>query len=328
MIDKFIIMAQNAGASDLHLTADSAPVVRVLGRLEKLQAQILTDDDIAQYVKYLLQQKNLQYSLECGEMDISYITENNIRCRVNVYKQNGKYAVAIRIIPNKIKSLAELGLPVSLSKFAFLKYGLVLVTGSTGSGKSTTLASLIELINERQPYHILTLEDPVEYRHCHKQAIINQREIGVDTQSFASGLRSALREDPDVILVGEMRDKETVEAALTAAETGHLVFSTLHTHNAAATINRIIDMVPDKQQQVRNQLADTLQGIIAQELVYSSKVNKMLPVVEVMTATNAIKNLIREGKDYQIPSYIQTGAQYGMITRDEYLRGLKKRQLL
>lgn len=328
MIDKFIMMAQDAGASDLHLTADSAPVVRVLGRLEKLQAEILTDDDIAQYVKDLLQQKNLQCLLECGEMDISYITENNIRCRVNVYKQSGKYAVAIRIIPNKIKSLAELGLPVSLSKFAFLKYGLVLVTGSTGSGKSTTLASLIELINERQPYHILTLEDPVEYRHCHKQAIINQREIGIDTESFASGLRSALREDPDVILVGEMRDKETVEAALTAAETGHLVFSTLHTHNAAATINRIIDMVPGKQQQVRNQLADTLQGIIAQELVYSSKVNKMLPVVEVMTATNAIKNLIREGKDYQIPSYIQTGAQYGMITRDEYLRGLKKRQLL
>lgn len=327
MIDNLIFMAQKKNASDVHLAVGYSPMIRVNGKLIKLTENILKDSDTLMYMKNMLTDEQLNTFKSQGELDFAYVSEDNIRCRVNAFKQMNKISIAIRIISSKIKSFADLYLPEKLTEFASLQSGLVLVTGATGSGKSTTLASIIDYINENTCQHIITLEDPVEYVYEYKKSLINQREIGRDTSSFACGLRNSLREDPDVILVGEMRDRETIETALTAAETGHLVFATLHTRDAVATVNRIIDIFPDKQQQVRSMLAECLQGIIAQELIYSTKLQQMLPVVEIMLSTPAVQNLIREGKTHQLKSYLQTGQQYGMFTKEYYFQQLKAKNL-
>ncbi|MFQ5947894.1 MAG: type IV pilus twitching motility protein PilT, partial [Acidimicrobiia bacterium] len=260
---------------------------------------------------------------EDRELDCSHPLPGRGRFRVNVFFQRGSLGAVLRGIPNEIMSLKELGLPEVVAKFASLPRGLVLVTGPAGAGKSTTLASVLDLINTTRHVHVMTVEDPIEFMHRHKKAIINQREVGSDTHSFASALRHVLRQDPDVILVGEMRDQETIATAITAAETGHLVFATLHTQDAAQSIDRIIDVFPSYQQsQVRVQLAGSLQAVISQQLLPVRAGEGRVPAVEVMVAVPAIRNLIREGKVYQIPSAMQAGGKYGMQTMDQALAGL------
>ena len=260
---------------------------------------------------------------EHGEVDLSVSIESGDRFRVNAYKQRGNYAIAIRTITSQIPSFKTLGLPNVVASFAEKHKGLVLVTGPTGSGKSTTLASLIDIINSTQERHIITLEDPIEYVHHHKKGIVNQREIGNDTDSFNAALRAALRQDPDVILVGEMRDPETVSIALTAAETGHLVFSTLHTVGSAKTIDRIVDMFPaEQQQQIRTQLSTVCEGVISQQLIKTTDGRNRVAALEVMVTTPAIRNLIRENKTYQIQNIIQTSSKIGMQSMDQELVNL------
>ena len=273
--------------------------------------------------KEIAGEKNFKKIQEHGECDFSIAIESGERFRVNAYKQKGHYAIAIRTITSQIPSFETLGLPEVLKTFTEKHKGLVLVTGPTGSGKSTTLASLIEIINENQQRHIITLEDPLEYVHHHKQSLVIQREIGQDTESFNTALRAILRQDPDVILVGEMRDPETISIALTAAETGHLVFSTLHTVGAAKTIDRIVDMFPsEQQQQIRTQLSTVCEGVISQQLLQTIDGRKRVAALEVMVATPAIRNLIRENKTYQIPNMIQTGSKFGMQSMDQELVNL------
>ena len=262
-------------------------------------------------------------------MDFSYASPGYGRFRVNAYKQRGTFGMALRIIPLEIPSMESLGLPAVLNDLARLPRGLILVTGPTGSGKSTTLASMIDQINKERNCHILTLEDPLEYLHKHQKAIVNQREIGSDSLSFSNALRAALREDPDVILVGEMRDLETISIAITAAETGHLVLSTLHTNGAAKTIDRVVDVFPPhQQQQVKVQLASVIQAVISQQLLPKGDGKGRVAALEIMVATPAIRNLIREGKNYQIDTAIQTGAALRMQTMDSALTNLYKRGII
>ena len=311
------------GASDIHITVDSTPVARIKGKFIKLTDKILTKYDTEEMAKEIAGEKNFKRIQEHGECDFSVAIESGERFRVNAYKQKGHYAIAIRTITSQIPSFETLGLPEVLKTFTEKHKGLVLVTGPTGSGKSTTLASLIDIINENQQRHIITLEDPIEYVHHHKQSLVNQREIGQDTESFNTALRAILRQDPDVILVGEMRDPETISIALTAAETGHLVFSTLHTVGAAKTIDRIVDMFPsEQQQQIRTQLSTVCEGVISQQLLQTIDGRKRVAALEVMVATPAIRNLIRENKTYQIPNMIQTGSKFGMQSMDQELVNL------
>ncbi len=311
------------GASDIHITVDSAPIARIKGKFIKLTDKILTKYDTEEMVKEIAGEKNFKRIEENGECDFSVAIESGERFRVNAYKQKGYYAIAIRTITSEIPSFETLGLPEVLKSFTDKHKGLVLVTGPTGSGKSTTLASLIDIINTNQQRHIITLEDPIEYVHHHKQSLVNQREIGQDTESFNSALRAILRQDPDVILVGEMRDPETISIALTAAETGHLVFSTLHTVGAAKTIDRIVDMFPsEQQQQIRTQLSTVCEGVISQQLVQTIDGRKRVAALEVMVANPAIRNLIRENKTYQIQNIIQTGSKHGMQSMDQELVNL------
>lgn len=316
--------AGEMGASDVHLTVGSKPMMRIQGKLSPLADNIVTDADMesfaaAVWTKHL----NTEFK-RIGEVDFAYSLNDAIRCRMNLFRQCGNIAAAIRLIAAQIPTCEELGLPQTVCDFTALKYGLVLITGPTGSGKSTTLAALINKLNEEQSLHILTLEDPVEYKHAAKKSIINQREVGSDTKSFAAGLRSALREDPDVIMVGELRDKDTMSTALKAAETGHLVFATLHTGDAVTTVSRIIDFFPENQQQIKSQLAACLQGIACQELLPDASGNGRVAAFEIMTMTPALRNLIREGKVHQLESFIQTGTQYGMITKADYIRKLQQ----
>lgn len=330
-----LMLAVQKGASDLHITAGTEPIFRLHGKLTTLAAagtgyhHKLTPADTETLAKKIMTPQQYQYFDEAGDYDFPYQLPEGYRFRVNVFKQRGHVALAIRVINNVILSFQQLGLPPVLAQLASLNKGLVLVTGPSGSGKSTTLTAMIDHINSSQRKHIITLEDPIEFVHKHKKSIINQREVGRDTKSFAHALRAAMREDPDVILVGEMRDLETIDTAITAAETGHLVLSTLHTASAAQTIDRIIGVFPPhQQQQIRVQLANTLQGVVAQQLIPRLDQPGRVAALEVLVATPAIRNLIREGNTYQIISQIQTGAKYGMQTLDASLGRLYRDNII
>ena len=318
------VLAQ--GASDLHITAGSPPVLRIDGSLKPLQnAPIWSGEKVAVALASALTPSQRTTFDRDLELDFAYTISGGTRFRVNFYQQRGSIGAAFRIIPSVIKSLAELGIPGSVANFATLPRGLVLVTGPTGSGKSTTLAALVDLVNSTRTDHIVTVEDPIEFLYPNKKSVVNQREVGTDTHSFATALKHVLRQDPDVILIGELRDLETISVALTAAETGHLVFATLHTQDAAQTIDRIIDVFPPHQQsQVRAQLAATLQGVICQSLVKRLDGNGRVAVTEVLVAMPAIANLIREGKTFQIISSMQAGRAIGMHTMDQHLAELVK----
>ena len=330
-MDIFYLLKQgvNLGASDIHITRNSEPIARVKGKFIKLSDDILTKEDTKEMVKQIADEERLQNIEKIGELDFSATLEDGTRFRVNAYKQKGSYALAIRTINSKVPSFEELNLPETLKTFTEKHKGLVLVTGPTGSGKSTTLASLIDIINQNRQAHIITIEDPIEYVHNHKRSIVNQREIGIDSKSFHSALRAILRQDPDVILIGEMRDSETISIALTAAETGHLVFSTLHTVGSAKTIDRIIDSFPsEQQQQIRTQLSTVCEGIISQQLLPTADGNDIVAVTEVMMSTPAIRNLIRENKTFQIQNTMQTGLSKGMHTMDQDLIKLYKQGII
>jgi len=312
------------GASDLHITANAAPMLRVDGGLSPVAgASIWNADKVRAALTSLLSPDQLARFEEHLELDLAYTLSASARFRVNMYQQRGAIGAAFRLIPTTIKTLEQLGVPSSVGRFATLPRGLVLVTGPTGSGKSTTLAALIDLVNRTRADHIVTVEDPIEFMHGNKRSLVNQREVGNDTHSFAAALKHVLRQDPDVILVGEMRDLETISVALTAAETGHLVFATLHTQSAASTIDRVIDVYPPHQQdQVRVQLSATLQGVVSQTLVKKAQGNGRVVATEVLVTTPAISNLIREGKSYQITSGMQAGKELGMHTMDQHLAEL------
>lgn len=322
-ITELLKITSERDASDLHLTVGVPPTLRVNGFLSKLDYPELTESDVYEMIYSILSNEQRKKFEEIKEIDFSLEIVNVARFRVNVFMHRRGIAGAFRLIPEKIKTLEELGLPQNLAEFSKKPKGLVLITGPTGSGKSTTISSLIDIINEHQKLHIITIEDPIEFIHQHKNCIIDQREVGLHTKSFAYALRSALREDPDVILVGEMRDLETISMAVTAAETGHLVFSTLHTNSAAETVERIIDVFPAHQQrQIRIQLSESLQGVISQTLLPNIDQSKRVPAVEIMIATPAIKNIIREERIHMIPAAIQGSQQYGMQTMDQSLRQL------
>lgn len=315
-----------AGASDLHLTSGAAPTIRLSGSLQPLEGyDVLQPEALRRTLYAVLTQKQREKFEANLELDLSYAVRGLARFRLNLYQQRESIGAAFRVIPYEIKPLEQLGVPPIVATFAGLPRGLVLVTGPTGSGKSTTLASVIDLANRTRSDHIMTVEDPIEFLHRHKKALVNQREVGEDTHSFANALKHVLRQDPDIILVGEMRDLETISVALTAAETGHLVFATLHTQDAAQTIDRIIDVFPSGQQaQVRTQLAGAIQGVVSQTLCKRASGVGRSVATEVMVATPAIRNLIREGKTHQIYSAMQAGAQQGMHTMDQHLAELVK----
>ncbi|MEW6049926.1 MAG: type IV pilus twitching motility protein PilT [Candidatus Zixiibacteriota bacterium] len=311
------------GASDLHLTVGSPPVVRVDGKLQRLSGiDLLTSEQIKKLAYSMLNEKQKLKFEQNSELDFSFGIEQMSRFRCNMFMQRGNVAVAIRQIPFNIRTFEELGLSKVIAEFAKLPRGLVLVTGPTGSGKSTTLAAIIDKINKERPVHIITVEDPIEYLHRHQMALVNQREVYSDTNSFSAALKYALREDPDVVLVGEMRDLETIESALTISETGHLAFATLHTNSCAETINRIVDVFPNNQQeQVRVALSFCLQAVVSQALIPKVGGGRVM-AMEVMIATPAIRAIIRDDKIHQIYSMIQSGQKYGMKTMNQSLAEL------
>lgn len=317
-LQKFISLAIAQKASDIHLVTNTPAVIRRDGRLFSISQEILTAEVIAEIIKSLLLEERNATFLEQREIDFSFGYETT-RLRANAYFEKGTPTLSLRLIPSEIPSLETLGIPDIVKSFVASSQGFMLITGPTGHGKSTSLAALVDYINNARSEHIITLEDPIEYVFTQKKSIISQREIGSDTLSFSAGLRSALREDPNVILVGEMRDLETIESALTLAETGHLVLATLHTNSAAQTADRIIDVFPShKQSQIRIQLANVLLGIVSQRLLPKINGGRIL-AVEVMVANSAVRNLIREGKVHQIPNVIQTSAAEGMISLDKQL---------
>ena len=322
-LEEILTIAYNAGASDIHITVGLPPIMRLNGHLMKLDYPVLTANDTLELCVNMLKPKQREKFEERGEYDMSVAFPGIGRYRVNVFKQRGCIGIALRTVTTEIPQAEQLGIPQSVIDLYTRKRGLILVTGPTGSGKSTTLASIIDKINKTRDAHIITLEEPIEYSHEHRMAMVNQREIGQDTESFANALRAALREEPDVILVGEMRDYETISTAITAAETGHLVLSTLHTIDAASTVDRIIDAFPPhQQQQIRVQLSAVLVCIISQSLIPNITEDGRVAAFEVMHANAAVKNLIREGKSHQLQSVIQTSKREGMCTMDDYLMQL------
>ncbi len=356
-IDDLLREVVAASASDLHLTSGIKPTMRIWGRLTPMeQYEVLSPEDTFQLGYSMLNTFQKQKFEKFWELDLSYGVPGLGRFRVNIYRQRGAVGIATRVVPMTIPSIEALNLPASLKDLTRKPRGLVLVTGPTGHGKSTTLASMIDFINNERSAHIVTVEDPIEYLHQHKKSIVNQRELGFDTQSFPNALRAVLREDPNVVLIGEMRDLETISAALTIAETGHLVFATLHTANAAQSVDRIIDVFPPyQQQQVRIQLAMVVESVISQQLLPNVRFRGRpdgrppaqrsrlgsasgawpvieeigrVPAVEVMMITPAIQNLIREAKTHQIETAIQTGGQYGMQTMDQSLRDLHLQKMI
>ncbi len=323
-LNDLLRLALEHGASDLHLSAGCVPRLRINGALRDTQGfDVLDGDDICELVYAVLPQRQRETFEADWELDASYTLPGAARFRVNVFRQQGVASAVLRAIPAEVVPLDRLGLPNVVASFARLPRGLVLVTGPTGSGKSTTLASLIDIVNTERAGHIVTVEDPVEFVHTHKRSLVSQREVASDTRSFGVALRQALRQDPDVILVGELRDLDTIATALAAAETGHLVFATLHTQDAAQSIDRIIDVFePHQQQQVRMQLSTTLQAVLTQQLVVATDRRRRLVAAEVLVATAAVRNLIREGKIFQIQSVMQAGRGDGMLTMEQSLADL------
>ena len=325
--EDFIMEARALNASDIHLTVGAPTVVRVNGELRKFGE--LSDMVVNRTILSILSADQEKLLTEGNDIDFSFELENGARQRVNVFRQSGRLTCCIRLLNNKIPTLEELKMPPVLTELAQKRRGLILVTGPTGSGKSTTLAAIIDYINKNRACHVITIEDPVEYKYTQEKATIHQREVGRDVDSFSNALRSALREDPDVILVGEMRDYETISLAMTAAETGHLVFGTLHTSSAAQTMDRIIDACPPHaQEQVRSQLANMIQGVIAQTLVPTADGNGRVAALEIMVGNDAIKNLIRSNKIPQIESTMQSSARQGMCTINDTLGRLYKRGII
>ncbi|MGB4661786.1 MAG: type IV pilus twitching motility protein PilT [Mobilitalea sp.] len=327
-IDELLIKAKSMGASDLHITVGVSPTCRVNGELITMDYDVLKPADTEELLDPMFNERTKEIFLQKGEMDLSYAINGVGRYRVNIFRQRGSYAGVIRLVVSNIPKPSDLLIPASVVELTKKKRGLVLVTGPTGSGKSTTLASLIDVINHNYNSHVITLEDPIEYLYAHHKSIVNQREIGLDSMNFSTAIRSAMREDPDVILVGEMRDLDTIATAITAAETGHLVFSTLHTVGAAYTIDRIIDVFPPhQQQQIRIQLSSVLEAVVSQQLIPTIDGKGRVAAFEVMHATPAVKNLIRESKTHQINSIIQISKKLGMQTMDDaimdlFLRGI------
>jgi twitching motility protein PilT len=325
-IDAFFHLMHEQGASDLHLVAGQQPAIRIRGDIERIKYDILTNDTLKVLLYEITQEHKIKQFEETGDVDFAYEVPSLARYRANYFRQKNGIAAVFREIPDKILSCADLALPSVIAKLAALPRGLVLVTGPTGSGKSTTLAAIIAEANRLRRDHIITIEDPIEFVHKSEGCIVNQREVGLHTKSFTAALRGALREDPDIILVGEMRDLETISLAIEAASTGHLVFSTVHTTSAAKTVDRIIEVFPSTEQlQIRSTLADGLRAVISQVLFKRVDIKKRCVALEICIATPAVRNLIRESKTYQIPSMMQTGKKYGMQLLDDGIMDLYNR---
>jgi len=317
-IDAFFKLMNDQGASDLHLVSGSQPILRVHGELERVKYKLMENDELKSILYEICPENKIKLFEETGDIDFGYEVPNLARYRCNFFQQKWGIGAVFREIPSEILTAEQLGLPPVLNKMAMLHKGLVLVTGPTGSGKSTTLAAMVDYVNRNKKSHILTVEDPVEFVHKSQGCVVNHREVGMHTQSFKAALRGALREDPDIIMVGEMRDLETIELALEAASTGHLVFGTLHTQSAAKTVDRVIDVFPANQQaQIRTTLSESLKGVVAQNLFKRIDKKGRIAVLEILVVTPATSNLIREGKTFQIPSVIQTGKKYGMQSLDD-----------
>ena len=328
-LHKYLEIAIKEGASDVHVTVASSPIMRVNGSLIRMTDEKLMPADTFRIIREILTDEQADDLDKRGEIDFSYSYPSLGRFRVNAYKQRGSYSMALRVVTLSVPTMEQLHLPSVLKDLSGKQRGLILVTGPTGSGKSTTLASMIDYMNHERNEHIMTIEDPIEYLHKHDKSIINQREIGHDSRTFSNALRAALRQDPDIILVGEMRDLETISTAITAAETGHLVLSTLHTIGAAKTVDRMIDVFPPhQQQQVRIQLASVLEAVISQQILPKADGSGRVAAFEIMVANTAIRNLIREGKTHQMQTVIQTGANQGMVTMDASLIELYKKRVI
>jgi twitching motility protein PilT len=325
-IDAFFKLMHEQGASDLHLSSGSQPILRIRGELERIKYAVLENDELKALLYEITPEEKIKQFEETGDLDFSYEIPGLARYRANYFRQLFGVGAVFREIPSKIATVEQLGLPMVIKRMALLPKGLVLVTGPTGSGKSTTLAAIIDQANRDRKDHILTIEDPIEFVHQNINCTVNHREIGRHTRSFGAALRGALREDPDIILVGEMRDLETVSLAIEAAETGHLVFATLHTISASKTVDRIIEVFPaDQQAQIRATLADALRAVISQTLFKRIDRKGRIAALEILIATHAVRNLIREGKTFQIPSVIQTGKKFGMQSLDDAIMEFLKK---
>jgi twitching motility protein PilT len=328
-IDAFFKLMNEQGASDLHLMAGQQPVLRVQGELERVKYKVLNNDQLKSMLYEIAPEEKIKVFEETGDIDFAYEIPGLARYRANFFEQRNGVGAVFREIPSAILTCDELGLPKVIKRLATLPRGLVLVTGPTGSGKSTTLAAIIYEANRTRKDHIITVEDPIEFVHKSEKAVVNHREVGLHTRSFAAALRGALREDPDIILVGELRDLETISLALEAAATGHLVFATVHTSSAAKTVDRIIEVFPvNQQQQVRNTLADGIRAVVSQTLFRRIDRRGRVAAVEVMIGTPAVRNLIREGKTFQIPGTLQTGKKYGMQTLDDAIMALLQKRII
>ncbi len=328
-IDAFFKLMHEQGASDLHLVSGQQPVLRIRGDLERVKYKVLENDDLKAMLYEITPEPKIKEFEETGDVDFAYEIPGLGRYRANFFLQKNGIGAVFRQIPSEILTCEQLGLPPVIKRLAHLPRGLVVVTGPTGSGKSTTLAAIIDEANNTRKDHILTIEDPIEFVHQSKKAVVNHREVGTHTRSFAAALRGALREDPDIIMVGEMRDLETIALAIEASATGHLVFGTLHTTSAAKTVDRIIEVFPvNQQEQIRNTLADGIRAVIAQALFKRIDKKGRVAALEIMIATPAIRNLIREGKTFQIPSMIQTGKKYGMQTLDDAIWDLLQKGII